>query len=154
MQRARRGTRDASRPIMRAPQYHVTATAESHFAWLRTRYAVDRTFMAWLRTAASMIGFGFTIVQFFEHLVALKEFKPPRLPNAPLFLGLSLIGTGVIALTIALYQYTTVVRHLEERQFAEIADENPHKAASVVVAIAMIVTGIVAFVSILVRSLL
>ncbi len=138
---------------MRAAQYHVNPTAESHFAWLRTRYAVDRTFMAWLRTAASMIGFGFTIVQFFEHLVGMKEFEPPRLPNAPVFLGLALIGTGVIALTIALYEFTAVVRHLEEPQFQDIADASPHKTAAIVVAIALIVTGIVAFVSILVRAL-
>lgn len=154
MQRSRRGTRDASGQLMHAMQYLVSPTAEGHFAWLRTRYAIDRTFMAWLRTAASMIAFGFTIVQFFEHLVDVKGFAAPRLPHAPVFLGLALVGTGVIALTTALYEYTAVVRHLEDHQFDEIADERPHKGATIVVGIAVIVTGIVAFTSILVRSLL
>ena len=29
--------------------------------------SAERTLMSWLRTAVSMVGFGFTIVQFFEH---------------------------------------------------------------------------------------
>ena len=40
-------------------RFEVRATAESHFAWLRTRLAVERTMMAYLRTAVSLIGFGF-----------------------------------------------------------------------------------------------
>ena len=31
----------------------------------RTRMAADRTLMGWIRTALSMIGFGFTIYQVF-----------------------------------------------------------------------------------------
>ncbi|NVB84312.1 MAG: DUF202 domain-containing protein [Kofleriaceae bacterium] len=135
------------------PQYHVEPTAESHFSWLRTRLSVDRTFMSWVRTAASMIGFGFTIVQFFEHLSKLEEFEAPRLPHAPLVLGLALIGTGVIGLAIALYEHATAVRHLEEPQFRDIADPHMHKGSAFVIAIAMIVTGIVAFGSIVMRAL-
>jgi putative membrane protein len=147
------GTVDASRRIMRAAQYHVEPTAESHFSWLRTRMSIDRTFMSWVRTAASMIGFGFTIVQFFEHLAKMDEFEAPRLPHAPLVLGLALIGTGVVGLAIALYEHTVAVHHLDEPQFRDIADERLHKGGAIVVAIAMMVTGIVAFTSILMRAL-
>src|SRR5262249_43401590 len=45
-------------------RFEVRVTADSHFAWLRTRLAVERTLMSWLRTAVALIGFGFTIVQF------------------------------------------------------------------------------------------
>jgi putative membrane protein len=34
-------------------RFDVRVTAESHFAWLRTRLAVERTMMACLRTAVS-----------------------------------------------------------------------------------------------------
>ena len=44
----------------------------SHFAWLRTRASVERTLMSWIRTAVSLIGFGFAIVQFFS---ACKKFQ-------------------------------------------------------------------------------
>ena len=47
-----------------AGRFEVRVTADSHFAWLRTRLALERTVMAWLRTAVSLIGFGFAIVQF------------------------------------------------------------------------------------------
>lgn len=151
MQRSRRGTADASRRLMRA-QYRVESTATSHFSWMRTRLSIDRTFMSWVRTAASMIGFGFTIVQFFEHLARMEEFEAPRLPHAPLVLGLALIGTGVVGLSIGLYEHTAAVRHLDEPQFRDIADPHMQKKSAIVVAIAMIVTGIVAFVSILVRA--
>lgn len=34
----------------------------------RTRLAHDRTLMAWVRTSASLISFGFTIYKFFQYL--------------------------------------------------------------------------------------
>ena len=49
-------------------RFTVRTTAEAHFAWLRTRLALERTIMAWVRTAVSLIGFGFAIVQFFDRL--------------------------------------------------------------------------------------
>jgi hypothetical protein len=46
-------------------RFEVKATASDHFSWLRTRLSVERTMMSWVRTATALIGFGFTIVQFF-----------------------------------------------------------------------------------------
>ena len=57
----------------------ATATADSHFAWLRTRLALERTMMAWQRTAVSLIGFGFAIVQFFEHFNRCPVSAPPNI---------------------------------------------------------------------------
>ena len=63
-------------------RFEVRATASDHFAWLRTRASVERTLMSWIRTAVSLIGFGFTIVQFFERMQELpgviRHFIPPR----------------------------------------------------------------------------
>ena len=47
-------------------RFDVKATADSHFSWLRTRLSVERTLMSVVRTAIALIGFGFTIVQFFD----------------------------------------------------------------------------------------
>ena len=44
----------------------VKRTPEAHFSWLRTRLSLERTLMSWVRTATALIGFGFSIVQFFE----------------------------------------------------------------------------------------
>ena len=45
-----------------AGRFEVRATASDHFAWVRTRLALEPTITAWLRTAVALIGFGFAIV--------------------------------------------------------------------------------------------
>ena len=70
-----------------ANRFEVRVTADSHFAWVRTRAAVERTLMAWLRTAVSLIGFGFTIVQFLERMQELPGANPAVHPAAPRYLG-------------------------------------------------------------------
>src|SRR5215813_8842214 len=49
-------------------RFEVRVTADSHFSWVRTRLSVERTMMSWQRTAVALIGFGFAIVQYLEHL--------------------------------------------------------------------------------------
>ena len=49
-------------------RFEVRATSSDHFSWLRTRLSVERTMMSWVRTATGLIGFGFTIVQFFDRM--------------------------------------------------------------------------------------
>jgi uncharacterized membrane protein YidH (DUF202 family) len=44
-------------------------------ARLRTFQASERTLMAWIRTAISMISFGFTIVKFFEYLEGERRYQ-------------------------------------------------------------------------------
>ena len=48
-----------SHTAVSAVRFEVRASASDHFAWIRTRLALERTIMAWLRTAVALIGFGF-----------------------------------------------------------------------------------------------
>src|SRR5436305_4411695 len=93
-------------------RFEVRVTADSHFAWLRTRLALERTMMSWLRTATALIGFGFAIVQYLNHLQQTPGVRPAYLPTAPEYLGLALISCGVLALLISLWQYFWTVRYL------------------------------------------
>ena len=102
-------------------RFEVNATAQSHFAWLRTRLAVERTLMAWVRTAVSLIGFGFAIVQFFDRMDQMPGVSPARYPGVAHYLGLSLIFCGVMALVISLWEYRWINRYLAEGSFAAIA---------------------------------
>ena len=77
--------------------------------------------MAWVRTAVALIGFGFSIVQFFDRLGSLDGAAPPRFPDAPRYLGLMLISCGILALVISIWQYQWGVRYLRSREFAVIA---------------------------------
>jgi Domain of unknown function (DUF202) len=51
-----------------ADRFEVRVTADSHFGWVRTRLSLERTMMSWLRTATALIGFGFALVQYLNHL--------------------------------------------------------------------------------------
>ena len=105
-------------------RFEVKPTASDHFSWLRTRLSVERTLMSWVRTAISLIGFGFAIVQFFDRLKDLPGVAPARFPEAPRYLGLALILCGVVALVISLWDTAgrsatcgaEILRSSQERQ--------------------------------------
>jgi putative membrane protein len=54
--------------LERNPRFDVSPTVNNHLAWVRSALALERTMTAWLRTAVSLIGFGFAIVQFFARI--------------------------------------------------------------------------------------
>jgi len=102
-------------------RFQVRVTSDSHFGWIRTRLAIDRTLMAWVRTAVSLIGFGFTIVQFFQRLGDMSGVAAARRPEAPRYLGLALIGAGIAVMIISALQYRRGVRYLWSAQFRVLA---------------------------------
>ena len=104
-----------------AERFEVRPTADTHFGWLRTRLSVERTLMSCLRTAVSLIGFGFTIVQFFERLPNMPGVNPAYFPEAPYYLGLGLIFCGILALLVSIWQYHWRLRYLWSGSFATVA---------------------------------
>jgi putative membrane protein len=123
-------------------RFEVRATADSHFGWIRTRLSVERTMMAWLRTATALIGFGFAIVQYLEHLQQIPGVRSAYLPDAPQLLGLALISCGVLALVISIWQYWWTVRYLWGGAFAPIAGMTKEGKQSPVIAVAVLLIGI------------
>src|SRR5499433_4086406 len=110
-----------SQTALTASRFEVRATAADHFAWVRTRLALERTIMAWLRTAVALIGFGFAIVQYLEHLEQTPEARAAYLPHAPRYLGLALIACGILALAISLWQYAWAIRYLWGEPYTPLA---------------------------------
>jgi putative membrane protein len=133
-------------------RFEVKATASDHFSWLRTRLSVERTMMSWVRTATGLIGFGFTIVQFFARIEAPGT-APAYFPHAPRYLGLSLIFCGVAALVIAIWEYHWGLRYLWSRDFAAIAGftREGKQTPLLAVAIVLALIGIFAFFAVLFR---
>jgi len=123
-------------------RFEVRATASDHFAWVRTRLALERTIMSWLRTAVALIGFGFAIVQYLNHLQQTPGTRSSYLPTAPEYLGLALIVCGVLALVISLWQYFWAVRYLWGGSFAPIAGMTKEGMQSPVIAVALLLIGI------------
>lgn len=81
----------------------------------RTRLAAERSLMAWIRTALSMIAFGFTLYKFLQALHAQSPVPIPR-PNAPRNVGLLLVGIGTFAVLVAAVQHWRYVRKLSPGQ--------------------------------------
>jgi putative membrane protein len=136
-------------------RFTVRATSDSHFSWLRTRLSLERTLMSWVRTAVSLIGFGFTIVQFFERLTGMEGVAEAVRPQAPRYLGLALIAAGVLSLLISLWQYQHMIRYLRGREFAPLAgvDDAPIQTPLYAISIILILIGLFAFIAVFARSL-
>ena len=135
-----------------AERFKVDPSVSNHFSWLRTRLALERTFMAWVRTAVSLIGFGFTITQFFARLRDMPTTAVrPMGEEAPRDLGLTLIACGIGALAISAWQYHRGVEYLRSPAFEGIA---PIKKAALytpvfIAAMVLILVGVAAFVAVL-----
>jgi putative membrane protein len=134
-------------------RFEVRATASDHFSWLRTRASVERTLMSWIRTAVSLIGFGFTIVQFFERMQELPGVSAARHPASPRYLGLALIACGIMALVISVWQYHWTLRYLWSGSFAPIAGMTKEGLQTPLYAVtfALILIGVFAFGAVLLR---
>jgi putative membrane protein len=136
-----------------AGRFDVRITADSHFAWLRTRASLERTMLSWIRTAVSLIGFGFTIVQFFQRLQELPGVLPAMRPAAPRYLGLALIFCGVIALLVSIWQYHWTIRYLWSGSFAPLAGmtKEGFQTPIMAVAVLLVLIGTFAFAAVLMR---
>ena len=139
-------------------RFEVRTTSDSHFAWLRTRMALERTLMAWVRTSVALIGFGFTIVQFFQRLGGMEGVAPAARPQAPRHLGLALIGAGVLSLVISTWQYRRVVHYMWSSEFNVLAGVGARSMAPVVsqtplmaITIAVALIGVFAFAAVYFR---
>jgi putative membrane protein len=139
-------------------RFEIRMTSDSHFGWIRTRLALDRTLMAWVRTSVSLIGFGFTIVQFFERLHDMDGVAPARRPQAPRELGLTLIGAGILIMVVSAWQYRGVVRYLWSDPYRALAGVSAANMKPVItqtpalaVALVVILIGIFAFGAVMMR---
>jgi putative membrane protein len=139
-------------------RFEVRPTSDSHFSWIRTRLSLERSLMAWVRTAVALIGFGFTIVQFFQRLQDLSGVRAALRPQAPRQLGLALIGAGVLCLAISTWQYRAAVRYLWSSEFRVLAGTDSVSMKPVIsqsplmaVTVAVALIGLFAFCSVLFR---
>lgn len=84
-------------------------------SFARSEMSGDRTLMSIIRTALSLIGFGFTIFQFFKSVQ--PELAPGTLPaQAPLRFGLSLVILGVLLLVFGIVGHWRLVHSFRARR--------------------------------------
>ena len=104
--------------------------------------------MAWIRTAISMIGFGFTLAKLFESLAQSDIFlKGPRGRTwTPQGIGMLLIALGTGSLIAALFDHNREVRALRA------AGYRARFSLSAAVGAALAALGVGAFLSAMVSS--
>lgn len=110
--------------------------------------------MSWVRTATALIGFGFTIVQFFERLHTMDNVAPATRPEMPRYLGLALIAAGVLSLLVSVWQYHWVVNYMWSPPFRSVAGlrKDGMQTPLYFIVIALIFIGLFAFGAVLTRA--
>lgn len=86
------------------------------FSWIRTDLSNLRTLMSWARTSVSLIGFGFTIFNFYSGF--LQDSGEPRLRDFSRNLGMALVVTGTLAVLVGVYNYWLINQYLESSPVA------------------------------------
>jgi len=119
--------------------------AGTRLALDRTALAHERTLMAWVRTAVSLISFGFTIYKFFNFEL---QSRPPLQGEilGPRGFAFIMIAVGVFALIVAMFQH----RHSLVALHREYGQAMP-KSLAVFVAALFGMLGLLALTAVIMR---
>jgi putative membrane protein len=80
----------------------------------RTVLAADRTLLAWVRTAVSLISFGFTIFKVLQY-VQQENIASVVRPQTPRNIGIFMILVGIVPLLMAMIQYKHTLKRLQAK---------------------------------------
>ncbi len=123
----------------------IKTSTTNELARERNRAAADRTLMAWIRTALSLIAFGFSIGKIAEYL---KRANPERvldpIDSARIF-GEAFIALGIFGLIAAIIQNRRILRRIEKGEFV-YTEPLP---LTMITAIILLVIGLFGFVAVL-----
>jgi putative membrane protein len=134
-------------PMAHSPAPNPPAPPDAQqLALDRTYLAHERTLMAWIRTATSLITFGFTLYKFFQYLHEQNHLHEAQHPLGARTMGMIMIGLGVFTLAAATWQH-----RLQLKRLAPAAEKTPFSLA-LVVATLIAGLGILAFIAAVFRQ--
>lgn len=123
----------------------MSASSSTLLAVERTRLAHDRTLIAWVRTATSLISFGFTIYKFFQYMLEQNQVHNLRI-FGPRQFALLMISVGILALVFATIQHRRDMKTLRAHH-----PEVPYSLATALAGL-MSLLGIVALLAVIFRQ--
>ncbi len=116
----------------------------SRLALDRTRAAYERTMMSWIRTATSLITFGFSIYKFFQIEAPIE--RPRNYLIGPRGFAFALVSIGLFSLVLATLENRQNLRALGA------PDLGKRRSLSGIVAALISVLGIAALVAMVLRQ--
>jgi putative membrane protein len=122
---------------------NTMAKQRTDWAALRTRMGSERTMMAAIRTSLSLIGFGFTIVKFFDAVRKATGEDGPLSGSSPRRLGLTLVSLGIFVMVAFAIQHGLFIRKLRRE-----SDLYFPWSVSMTAAAGLALTGVIVFVTI------
>lgn len=108
----------------------------------RVPLAAERTFLAWIRTGLALMGFGFVVARFglfMREWAAVQDIPQHNSHGMSLWLGLALVGLGVILNLAALVRYRRYLYQLKAGKMPEA-----HPRLETALAIALVILGVAA----------
>ena len=111
----------------------------------RNREAAERTLMAWIRTALSLIGFGFGIGKLAAYMDAAGLHTRFDVPHSSLIFGASFIVVGILGLLAAIVQHARILKRLSRPDFAY----NAMRPIAMTVAAMLMLIGLFGLIAIL-----
>jgi len=131
----------------------VTVNLTNELAKERNRAAYDRTLMAWIRTAISLIGFGFAIATSYEYIHMETLERTGRfldVIHAPLWFGISFIILGMLCILGGVIQHVKVLRQIQSSKFISTKS----KPLAKIVALILLLIGVFALISLFQRRVI
>ncbi len=122
-----------------------TRNVANELAKERNREAAERTLMAWIRTALSLIGFGFGIGKLAAYLDAAGLRTRFDVPHSSLIFGSSFIVVGILGLLAAIVQHARILKRLSRPDFAY----NAMRPIAMTVAALLMLIGLFGLIAIL-----
>ena len=116
--------------VSRAP------SIEDPRVWL----AAERTFLAWIRTGISLMGFGFVVARFglfLRELAAAHQLVSRQTTGLSLWLGSALLIIGIIVNLGAVAQHVRLINRLSRGEVL-----NSYSSAAIVVALILAVLAL------------
>lgn len=123
----------------------VPVMAMDNSTWLaaeRNRLALERTLMAWVRTAISLITFGYGFYKAGQFVGANSPVHQTWF--GPRQFGLTMIFIGILALSLGAHEH-----RMEQRQLQETFGTQVARSPARMLALAVATLGIGAFISLL-----
>jgi len=111
-------------------------------AYQRTRLAQDNAVLAWIRTATSLITFGFTVYKFFQ--IELQGRDRTSQLFGPRGFGLTMISLGLLSILLGTFEHRRAMKELKA-QYPDMPRSTAGMLAALMAALGIVALFVVIF---------